>query len=104
MKSIKQLLRQPLKTAVGIALMTLAATIVCLCVGQALAAQTTKAALDERFSTVGIPTIEVHITDPDTREDFRKISYIRQACITTIKGMGFAGYLKAMRILSSRIR
>lgn len=58
MKSVRQLLRQPLKTAVGMALMTLAATILCLCVGQALAAKTTKAALDERFSTVGIPLVQ----------------------------------------------
>lgn len=58
MKTVKQLLRQPLKTIVGITLMTLAAAILCLCIGQALAAQTTKAALDQRFSTVGIPVVQ----------------------------------------------
>lgn len=61
MKSVRQLLRQPLKTAVGVALMILAAAIVCLCVGQALAAQNTKAALDERFSTVAIPLVQEHV-------------------------------------------
>lgn len=39
MKSIKQTLRQPLKTLTGIILMTLAASILCVCVGQALAAK-----------------------------------------------------------------
>lgn len=58
MKSVKQLLRQPLKTVIGIILMTLAAAIVCLCLGQALAAQTTKEALNQRFSTVGIPIVQ----------------------------------------------
>ncbi len=64
----------------------------------------TSVALLDAVKAVGLPTIEVHISDPDTREEFRKISYIRAACMTTVKGMGFAGYLKAMRILSSRIR
>lgn len=64
----------------------------------------TSVALLDAVKTVAIPTVEVHISDPDTREEFRRVSYIREACITTVKGMGFAGYLKAMRILSSRIR
>ena len=55
MKTMKQLLRQPLKTVIGIVFMTLAAAIVCLCVGQAVAAQATKEDLDRRFSTVAIP-------------------------------------------------
>ena len=58
MKTIKQLLRQPLKTLIGIALMTLATAIVCLCVGQALAAQNTKENLDRSFSTVAIPFVQ----------------------------------------------
>lgn len=71
MKSVRQLLRQPLKTAVGMALMTLAATILCLCVGQALAAQTTKAALDERFSTVGIPLVHEDMRGTITEDSYR---------------------------------
>lgn len=58
MKTWKQLLRQPLKTLTGLLLMTLAAAIVCLCVGQAMAAQTTKKELDHRFSTVAIPIVQ----------------------------------------------
>ena len=59
----------------------------------------TSVALLDAVKSVGIPTVEVHISDPDTREEFRRISYIRAACVDTVKGMGFAGYLKAMRIL-----
>jgi 3-dehydroquinate dehydratase-2 len=48
---------------------------------------------------VGIPAVEVHLSDVDSREDFRKISFIGLACVRTIKGMGFAGYIEAIRTL-----
>ncbi len=60
----------------------------------------TSVALLDAVKAVGIPTVEVHISDPDEREDFRKISYIRSACVRTISGRGFEGYLEAMRWLS----
>ncbi len=63
----------------------------------------TSIALLDAVKSVAIPTIEVHISDPDTREEFRRVSYIRAACKTTVKGLGFAGYLKAMRILAGAI-
>lgn len=59
----------------------------------------TSVALLDAVKTVGIPTVEVHISDPDTREDFRKISYIRQGCIATVKGKGFDGYIEAIEKL-----
>jgi len=62
----------------------------------------TSIALLDALKSVAIPTVEVHISDPDTREEFRRVSYVRSACIATVKGMGFAGYLKAMRILAGR--
>ncbi|MBR3754692.1 MAG: type II 3-dehydroquinate dehydratase [Clostridia bacterium] len=61
----------------------------------------TSVALLDAVKTVGIPTVEVHISDPDTREDFRKVSYIRAACIATVKGKGFDSYLEAVNILKS---
>lgn len=63
----------------------------------------TSVALLDAIKAVGLPTVEVHITDPDTREDFRKISYIRQACIATVKGLGFAGYIRALHLLAERV-
>ena len=62
----------------------------------------TSIALLDAVKAVGVPTIEVHISDPDLREDFRKISYIRAACIASIKGHGLEGYLEALRLLADR--
>ena len=56
----------------------------------------TSIALLDAVKAVGIPTVEVHLSDPDTREEFRKISYIRAACVRTIKGFGFDSYIKAL--------
>ncbi len=63
----------------------------------------TSVAILDAVKSTGIKTVEVHISDPDTREDFRKISYIRLACIATVKGKGFDGYLEAMDILIDAI-
>ena len=62
----------------------------------------TSVALLDAVKAVGIPTVEVHISDPDAREEFRKISYIRQACTATIKGHGFHGYLEALALLCQK--
>lgn len=59
----------------------------------------TSVALLDAVKAVGIPTVEVHVSDPDTREEFRRISYIRSACVGTIRGHGLTGYLEAMRLL-----
>jgi 3-dehydroquinate dehydratase type II len=60
----------------------------------------TSIALLDALKAAGVPAVEVHITDPDTREEFRRISYIRAACIATIKGRGLDGYLVALRLLT----
>ena len=62
----------------------------------------TSVALLDAVKSVSIPTVEVHISDPDTREEFRRISYIRQACVATIKGHGLEGYSEALRLLCSK--
>ncbi len=59
----------------------------------------TSVAIADAVKAIGIPTVEVHISDPDTREDFRRISYVRQACLATVKGEGFDGYIHALDIL-----
>jgi 3-dehydroquinate dehydratase type II len=60
----------------------------------------TSIALLDALKAAGVPAVEVHITDPDTREEFRRISYVRAACIATIKGRGLDGYLDALRLLT----
>lgn len=59
----------------------------------------TSIALLDALKSVGIPTVEVHISKVEQREDFRQISYIRAACQKTITGQGIAGYLAAMDFL-----
>ena len=59
----------------------------------------TSVALLDAVKAVGIPTVEVHVSDPDAREEFRHVSYIRQACVKTIRGHGLNGYLEALRFL-----
>lgn len=59
----------------------------------------TSVALLDALKAVGIPTVEVHISDVSKREDFRQISYVRSACIATISGHGTDGYLEAIDIL-----
>ena len=62
----------------------------------------TSVALLDAVKAVGIPTVEVHVSDPDTREEFRRVSYIRSACIATIRGHGLPGYLEALHLLFDR--
>ena len=64
----------------------------------------TSIALLDAVKAVGIPTVEVHISDPDTREDFRKVSYIRNAALATIAGRGTDGYLDAMTLLKEKLK
>lgn len=59
----------------------------------------TSVALLDALLAVSIPTVEVHITDPDAREDFRKVNYVRAACFATVKGRGTNGYLEAIDLL-----
>ena len=56
----------------------------------------TSVAILDAVKAVGIPTVEVHISAVESREDFRQISFIRSACIKTITGLGFDGYLRAI--------
>ncbi len=62
----------------------------------------TSVALLDALKAVGLPAVEVHITDPDAREEFRRVSYIRAACVKTIRGHGFEGYREALRFLAER--
>lgn len=59
----------------------------------------TSIALLDAIKATSLPTVEVHISDVNAREDFRKISYIRAACIGTVSGHGTDGYLEAIELL-----
>ena len=59
----------------------------------------TSVAILDAVKAVGVPTVEVHISKVEEREAFRQVSYIRAACVATITGRGFQGYLDAMDLL-----
>lgn len=59
----------------------------------------TSVALLDAVKAVGIPTVEVHISKVEDREDFRQVSYIRAACAKTITGEGLQGYCMAADFL-----
>ena len=59
----------------------------------------TSVAILDALKAVGIPAVEVHISDVDSREAFRQISYAGMACVKTIKGQGLDGYRQAIHFL-----
>ena len=59
----------------------------------------TSVAILDALKAVSIPAVEVHISDVDSREPFRQISYAGLACKKTIKGLGFEGYRQAILFL-----
>ncbi|MBQ6845536.1 MAG: 3-dehydroquinate dehydratase, partial [Oscillospiraceae bacterium] len=59
----------------------------------------TSVAILDALKSVGIPAVEVHISDVSTREDFRQTSFVRLAAVKTIMGRGFDGYLDAVDFL-----
>lgn len=64
----------------------------------------TSRAIPDALRAVSLPCVEVHISDVDNREDFRRISYIRPFCIATVKGCGTDGYAKALRLLADHLK
>ena len=61
---------------------------------------TSIAIADALRSVRPLPAVEVHLSDTDAREDFRKISYTAPCCISQIKGQGFEGYKLALEKLA----
>ena len=62
----------------------------------------TSVAILDALKAVSLPAVEVHLTDVNAREDFRRISYARLACETTFAGYGFDGYRMAMEYLAEK--
>ena len=56
----------------------------------------------DALKAVGLPAVEVHISDVDSREAFRQVSYAGLACENTIKGQGINGYCMAMAYLKEK--
>ena len=64
----------------------------------------TSIAILDALKAVGIPAVEVHISDVKSREDFRQRSYAGLACIHTVMGQGIVGYRQAMDFLKNYLQ
>ena len=64
----------------------------------------TSVALLDALKAVNIPTVEVHITAVSDREDYRKISFVKEFAFKTIEGKGFDGYLQAIDSLIEKVK
>ncbi len=64
----------------------------------------TSVAILDALKSVGIPAVEVHISDVKSREDFRQISYAGMACVKTYMGLGFDGYKEAILFLKDMLK
>lgn len=62
----------------------------------------TSVAILDALKAVSIPAVEVHISNVDSRESFRQISYAGMACEKTIKGQGLDGYKQAIIYLKNK--
>lgn len=60
----------------------------------------TSVAILDALKAVSLPAVEVHLSDVDSREPFRHISYAGMACKATFKGLGFEGYRRALEFFS----
>ena len=61
----------------------------------------TSVAILDALKAVALKTVEVHISEVSSREDFRQISYVREACFATICGKGIDGYIEALELLKN---
>ena len=64
----------------------------------------TSVAILDALKSVGIPTVEVHISAVERREDFRQISYVSKVAVKTITGKGIYGYLEAIDFLAENYK
>lgn len=63
----------------------------------------TSVAILDALKAVGLPCVEVHISDVASREDFRQVSFVRQACFATVAGEGIEGYRHGLRLLAEHL-
>jgi 3-dehydroquinate dehydratase-2 len=57
----------------------------------------------DALEVTGLPAVEVHLSNVDEREEWRRVSVIRDLCIATVQGKGPEGYREALELLSERL-
>jgi 3-dehydroquinate dehydratase-2 len=63
----------------------------------------TSIAILDALKAVALPAVEVHLSDVGSREEYRKKSYVSEACLKTIAGKGFEGYKEALVFLKAEL-
>ncbi|MBQ2806407.1 MAG: type II 3-dehydroquinate dehydratase [Clostridia bacterium] len=63
----------------------------------------TSVAIADAIAAVEIPSAEVHLSDVDSREAFRRISYVTPVCVVRVTGLGFESYSEAMKQLAAHL-
>jgi len=61
-------------------------------------------AIRDALEIAGLPAVEVHLSDVDAREEFRRVSVVRDLCVATVKGRGPEGYRDALSRLREELR
>ena len=64
----------------------------------------TSVAIHDALLAVGIPTVEVHLTNTQSREDYRKVNFITPCCLATYQGQGFESYKHAIDFLAKHCK
>ena len=64
----------------------------------------TSVAILDALKAVGVPAVEVHLSDVSKREPFRQVSYAGMACVKSFIGLGFKGYEEAILYLKQRLK
>lgn len=64
----------------------------------------TSVALRDALLAIQRPFVEVHLSDPDRRESFRRVNYLRDIAVTSIVGLGPLGYHRALELIADRYR
>ena len=64
----------------------------------------TSRAIPDALRAISLPCVEVHISDVEKREEFRRISYVRPLCIATVAGHGTDGYTEALQLLTDYLK
>lgn len=60
-------------------------------------------AIRDAIASIALPTVEVHLSDINTREEFRKISVVRDVCVAVRAGKGIDSYFEALDLLAERV-
>ncbi|MFP5371601.1 MAG: type II 3-dehydroquinate dehydratase [Actinomycetes bacterium] len=60
-------------------------------------------AIRDALEVAGLPAVEVHLSDVDAREDWRRVSVVRDVCVGTVAGRGVEGYRDALALLKEHL-